>query len=88
VTPNTEYALPDEVVAVRVYEEPNVGSGGDWAIDGTDGADKYTEACATFATEQEARAAIPKFCENHGISPNVPVVNCTERAQNDRSGSR
>jgi hypothetical protein len=88
VSEDAEYAVADEVVAIRLYKEKAVGSGGDWAIDGIDGTDKYTEACATFATEEEARAAIPEFCQSHGISESVPVVNVTERTQIDTSESK
>lgn len=66
----SEYALPADV---RLYEEEYIGSGGNWAIDGIDAQGRYTEAIATFATETLAAMAIPEFCVNHGINPNLPM---------------
>ncbi|MGH3608881.1 MAG: hypothetical protein ACRDRD_12440 [Pseudonocardiaceae bacterium] len=67
------YITPTEAIAIRLYKEKDIGSGGDWAIDAVDAEGRYSEACATFATEDEARNAIPEFCASHGIDPALPV---------------
>lgn len=64
-----DYTDPAKVVRIRLFEEK---PGGDWSIDGVDENGHYTEACWSYATEAEARAAIPEFRQENGIPADVP----------------
>jgi len=78
----TEYARPEDAVMIRFYTEeaPHVG---EWFIDAVDAEGNYTEACWSFDTEDEARDAIPEFCRNHKINPNLPIVNTAQKLGQD-----
>lgn len=60
-----DYTDPANVVQVRIFHEDGEG----WTLDGVDRQGRYTEACRTFDTEDEAVAAAASFRADHSINP-------------------
>lgn len=63
---------PHEITKIRIFFN-HEGDGHDWNVDGTDDRGRYTEACARFASKDEAMDAIPEFVAGLGLSGSYPI---------------